>query len=157
VRSVAETWLPGGKDMFVQTSTSQLTDLQSFLTQMVAVSVAVERVIEILKQTIGTIPFINWIFTSNPNSTRDSWRCAVIHLVSAGIGALIAELSGITVPGVSDKAVSYVLIGLLSAGGSAFWNHALDLVKAAKVQKEQTAKMAVATTNGLPTASAVNL
>lgn len=130
--------------------------MQSFLAAILAVSVAVERVIEILKQTLGTIPFIGWLFTPNANKNQESWRCALIHLLSAALGAGIAAYSRITVPGLSAD-FSYPLIGLLAAGGSAFWNHALDLVKATKVQKEQTAKVAVATTSGLKDASAVNL
>jgi hypothetical protein len=153
--------------MFMQTPAPQPTDLQSFLTTIAAVSVAVERVVEILKQTIGTVPIIKWVFTNNTDAKQNSWRCAVIHLLSAGIGGAIAACSKITLNFVhafgsctGPKCIAvftYVLIGLLSAGGSAFWNHALDLVKASKVQKEQTAKMAVATTSGIASASAVNL
>jgi hypothetical protein len=143
--------------MLLQTSTGQPLDLQSFLATILAVSVAVERVVEILKQTVGTIPLVDWLFTDNSNSKMESRRCALILLLSAVIGGVIAKVSQITVPGLSNDVVGYVLIGLLAAGGSAFWNHALDLVKAAKVQKEQTAKAAVATTNGMKDASAVNL
>jgi hypothetical protein len=34
---------------------------------------------------------------------------------------------------------SWAITGILASGGSAFWNHALDLIKATKVQQEQQA------------------
>ncbi len=37
------------------------------------------------------------------------------------------------------KAGSFLVTGVLASGGSAFWNHALDLLKATKVQQEQKA------------------
>jgi len=143
------------------------SNLQSFLATIMAVSIAVERVVEILKQTFGNTPILAWLFTPLADRKKEALRCASIHLLSAVIGGLIAGASQITIPFLtslgasaskdSNNAFGYIVIGLLSAGGSAFWNHALDLIKAAKVQQEQSAKVAVATTSQIPPASSVNL
>jgi hypothetical protein len=39
--------------------------------------------------------------------------------------------------------MSWAIGGLLVSGGSAFWNHLLDILKAAKVQREALANAAV--------------
>jgi hypothetical protein len=35
--------------------------------------------------------------------------------------------------------MGWIISGFLVSGGSAFWNHVLDILKATKVQKEQLA------------------
>jgi hypothetical protein len=49
------------------------------------------------------------------------------------IPRLASGWAGLTTP---QNWLSWILSGLLVSGGSAFWNHALDLVQATKVQKE---------------------
>jgi hypothetical protein len=39
--------------------------------------------------------------------------------------------------------LSWVISGILVSGGSAFWNHLLDILQAAKVQKEKLANSPV--------------
>jgi drug/metabolite transporter (DMT)-like permease len=46
--------------------------------------------------------------------------------------------------------LSWILSGLLVSGGSAFWNHALDIVQAAKVQKEQAVNAALPAGQKIP-------
>jgi hypothetical protein len=38
--------------------------------------------------------------------------------------------------------VAFTVAALLTSAGSAFWNHALDILKATKVNKEQVAILA---------------
>jgi hypothetical protein len=60
------------------------------------------------------------------------------------VGGVIAGMTDIQIPQhARHPYFSYAVVGLLSSGGSAFWNHALDLMQAAKVQKEVDARLAV--------------
>ncbi|MBB5055475.1 hypothetical protein HDF16_000144 [Granulicella aggregans] len=138
-------------------------NLQSLVATSLALSVAVERVIEILKQSVGATPLFAWLFAPSTNPQMESWRCTAIHLLSALIGGAIAKFSGIDILsslGASAGAhpvLSYGVMGLLSAGGSAFWNHALDLIKAVKIDKEDTARARVAADYHLSDPKVVNL
>lgn len=112
----------------------------TFLATMAALSVAVERVVEILKQMFGTFPIIRLLFTPRRTQRAENFRCACMYLLSATVGGLIAGFGHIDIlPNAHRPYFSYALAGLLSSGGSAFWNHALDLIQATKVQKEEVA------------------
>jgi len=101
---------------------------------MVGLSVATERATQALKQAIPS------------KLTVPGWA---IHLCSFLIGTGVVGFSGLNplnIHGLTSGPdvltnpqnwLSWVLSGLLVSGGSAFWNHALDIVQATKVQKEQ--------------------
>jgi hypothetical protein len=123
-----------------------ITVLTSFLTMMVAISVASERMVEILK---GWFPNF-YLFASKSDPTQEMRRGAFVHVLAGICGAIVAWLGHLDVfAGIGSSSVpswvSCAGAGLLASGGSAFWNHALDLIRAAKVNKEQTAIRAVAT------------
>ena len=116
----------------------------TILATIAALSVAVERVVEILKQMFGSWPLIRLLFTPCKTQSRENVRCACLYLLSGTVGGVIAGVSGIQIPqNARHPYFSYAVVGLLSSGGSAFWNHALDLMQAAKVQKEADARDAV--------------
>ena len=127
-------------------------NLSTFITTIIALSVAVERVVEILKQTLGSTPIGSWLFAAKPASPNlEKLRCAGLYILSGTLGLLISVYSGLgtTIPIHSSHPwMGDVLMGLLSSGGSSFWNHALDIVKASKVIKEQAADTAVANNEG---------
>ena len=130
--------------------------IPTILTTMAGLSVASERVTETLKQSL----------------------CGMTtKMTPAGQTAFfqaLAILSGIGVVGLSHadpldivknwgywgeghvphfgRLVSIFGTGLLVAGGSAFWNHLLDIVKAAKVNTEQTANVKLAADGKKPIA-----
>lgn len=116
-------------------------------TTMAAISVAVERIVEILK---GWFPgFI--LFRTLPDTKPEMERVAWLHVFSGGLGALVAYVSHIHVlDGITSTssphsvALECALAGLLASGGSAMWNHILDLLKAVKIQREQGAVAVVA-------------
>jgi hypothetical protein len=122
--------------------------LSPFITTVLALSVAVERVVEVLKQTLGSTPMGSWLFAAKPSSPGlENLRCAGLYVLSGVIGSLISVYSGLgsTIPIHSSHPwMGDILMGLLSSGGSSFWNHALDIMKASKVVKEQAAVTAVA-------------
>src|ERR1700733_488073 len=97
-----------------------LTVLTHFVTLMLAISIAAERMVEILK---GWLPNF-WLFKTNPNSTKKAIRCAWIHVLAGVCGALVAGFSKVNVfAGLNGNAVpdpwcSSLAAGLLASGGS---------------------------------------
>ena len=128
--------------LFLEASMDVLT---AFLSMTLAISIAAERMVEILK---GMLPNLG-LFKMNPDAAKESQRCAWIHVLAGGCGALVAWLgnlnifSGLSGGGTIQPWISYAGAGLLASGGSAFWNHALDMIKAAKITQEQGAIAAV--------------
>jgi hypothetical protein len=139
-----------------------MDSLTSFLSIIAAVSVAVERIVEILK---GLLPK-TWLFEPKTDPPLESFRCAMLHVLAGICGAAVAAVSKVDVwhrlnqfqvPGQQPHWYywwgSYAFTGLLSSGGSAMWNHALDILKATKVKQEQGAK-ALAANNAAQSAAA---
>lgn len=124
--------------------------LSALVATILAVSIASERLVEILK---GLFPG-SWLFeprTGNPEARR----CAAIHVLAGLCGVFVAWASGIDIlallgmshspnGGSAFHMLGYAVVGLLASGGSAFWNHVLDILQAAKVQQEQQATAVVA-------------
>ncbi len=118
------------------TSPSQV--LTTFVTAMVGLSVATERVTDTIKQ---------WIWgdgTPNPK-TAPGW----VQFIAILSGIFVSALSGLNPLNVAgfnayawNKPNTWavcIVSGILASGGSAFWNHLLDILQAAKVQKENLA------------------
>ena len=113
-----------------------MNNLTAFVTLVGAMSVAVEREVEILK---GMIPLL----AQQRQGKAEGVRRASMQTLSCIVGAAIAagaqsEIAS-TVPGLAaDKIgwLSYLVIGLLVSGGSGLWNHILDIVQAMKINKE---------------------
>ena len=122
-----------------------LDKLAALVSTLLALSLAVERVIEILKGMLAKY----WLFREDTESSKEQKRCALIHILSALIGCVIAGLGHIAIIGswnfehYLDNTGNVLLVGLLSSWGSAFWNHILDILKAMKVDKEVKAKLAL--------------
>lgn len=124
--------------------------LSALVTTILAVSIASERIVEILK---GLFP-VSWLFAPR-SGNPEARRCAAIHVLAGLCGAFVAWASGIDILMLLDishnattrsasHVLGYAVVGLLASGGSAFWNHVLDILQAAKVQQEQQATAAVA-------------
>lgn len=105
----------------------------SALTLIIAVSIAVERVTEILKQMV---PPLGREITAD--AKRENWRRAALQMLAAGIGMGIAWMGNLSL-GSHGGPSTFVIIGLMASGGSGFWNHALDAVRAMKVNAEKNA------------------
>src|SRR5580693_8871879 len=106
-----------------------MNQLQALLALLVTLSVSVERVVEMLK---GIIPKL-----ADKWPTGDNIRCAILQLIAASVGFCIAWQAHIKIdsfPNLPDLA-TWILLGLLSSGGSGVWNHALDIVQAVKQGK----------------------
>lgn len=127
--------------------------LSVLVATILAVSVASERIVEILKGLFPTL----WPF-SPATGTAEARRTAGIHILAGLAGAFVAWASGINLLamlGLSGNAaggaiytvLGYVVVGLLASGGSAFWNQVLDIMQAAKVQQEQKTSAMLAANN----------
>jgi hypothetical protein len=136
---------------------SDLTgSLTLFLTQMIGLSVAAERVTETLKQWVG--PWMKgW--------SQDRYAAA-IQCIAVLSGMAVTAMSGLNplkIPLANpfdwfNRAdwLSWCVTGILVSGGSAFWNHLLDILQATKVQKEQLANLASSAAANAAVNTAVN-
>lgn len=121
--------------------------LTKFITMMMAISIASERVVEMLKGWFPGFP----LFKPLSDPQKESQRIAFMHLLSGVVGSIVAAVSHVNVfsllpvvkpadpkpvETLGHMILSYIVCGLLASGGSAFWNHALDIIKAVKVQQE---------------------
>jgi hypothetical protein len=132
-----------------------MTTLSSFIVIMLAISLSAERIVEILKGWMSD----RWLFRSQADPVQEARRCSWIHCLSGVCGGITAAVSHIDLFRIigsrwGDHAhgpmhtvywiSSCSMAGALSSGGSAFWNHALDILRASKVRQEQDAIDAVA-------------
>ena len=112
-----------------------MDQISAALTNVISVSIAVERVIEILKQMIPALG------TELADPTREGWRHGGLQILAAAIGTGIASYGHLQL-GVHNDPATHILIGLLSSGGSAFWSHALGAMRAFKISKEAETEQA---------------
>ena len=108
-------------------ATVELSDLIAYV---VALSIASERLVEIIK---GMIPFLR---KKAESAEREYLRHAALHLLAVGAGMLTAHLA---MPAVSELVPAQwqnfpgiVALGLLASGGSSLWNSVLDYAGAVK-------------------------
>jgi len=106
-----------------------MDEIAKALTLVAGVSIAVERVTEILKQMIPGLA------DERSNPRIENLRRAGVQILACTVGTFIAWQGHLQLAS-HEGAVAYVLIGAMSSGGSAFWNHALDVVRATKLTKE---------------------
>jgi hypothetical protein len=130
-----------------------LNTLPSIITLLIALSVATERVVEIIK---GFWPYANQTKT-DPN--QEAKRQAVVQALAVGGGILVALLSWPIVrqvlpqDGTISKGSAVLALGFLASGGSGFWNSILGYVLRMKDLQSATADAAerqVASTRPLP-------
>lgn len=104
--------------------------LYALVALLVALSVASERLVEIIK---GAIPSLN---KENPDTTREGWRRAAIQslAVICGIGTAFFAHPALAkvLPQPWDNKATYLALGFLTSGGSGFWNGILGYVQNVK-------------------------
>jgi hypothetical protein len=137
--------------MQITQQTIQAINVTQFAMLMAALSLGVERAVETLK---GLVPVLGTPIVAPANASdadkaaakkKDELRGAVVRLIAIafGIGAAIAAKTQIvsTAPFLTDLgSLGYVIVGLLTSGGSAFWNHIIDILGALKTQQENKAQ-----------------
>ncbi len=107
-----------------------LTELSDLIAYIVALSIAAERFVEIIK---GTIPFLD---KKAETEDLERWRRVTLQLLAVAAGMLTAHLA---MPSVSEIVPAswqsfpgIVALGLLASGGSSLWNSVLDYASAVK-------------------------
>lgn len=130
-------------------------DLSSFTATLAALSVASERLTEIIKGTLVAIPYIptGWLETKQTvapvpavpgapaaapqvNQAAEARRQLFIHILSGLAGIATAQIAkgnmGEPLNQWAQSLGGNVLIGVLVSGGSGLWNSFGTYVKAAK-------------------------
>jgi len=116
-----------------------MDSLENFIQLLIALSVASERLVEIIK---GFWPFLN---KTNTDATKEGWRRAILQIlavISGIVTALLAQ-SYITdaIPDGWDRPLGLVVLGLLASGGAGFWNVILSyLLQVKNLKKRVVAK-----------------
>jgi hypothetical protein len=107
-----------------------LATLSTIVTLLIALSVAAERLVEIIK---GLIPFLS---QQNSDAVKESWRQAALQAMAVAAGIVTALLTAPMlphiVPGLGNNLLVLLALGLLVSGGSGFWHSIQDYVNALK-------------------------
>lgn len=114
--------------------------LYALVTLLVALSLASERLVEIVK---GMSSFLN---TENPDAGKERLRRLSLHLLAVAAGILTALLAGAAFPNAAqsqniDRFWGTLVLGLLASGGSSFWNSILTyLLKVKDIKEAESAQ-----------------
>ena len=126
-----------------------MNDLSTAVAVLIALSVASERLVEIVK---GWIPYLNKKYEANPKKTpqnkkeyfeSEGVRKAIIQLMAVAAGivtALLAKPAIVSVLPSWDSSAHFLALGLLTSGGSGFWNSIQSSVLQMKTGKGGQAK-----------------
>jgi len=118
-----------------------LNSLPAVITLLVALSMATERAVEIVKSLVP------WLDLVRPEPVSEGRRRAAIQALAVGFGVVITYLAWPVVAQVmaasAPKPSTVAALGLLASGGSAFWNSLLGIVLNLKVEKGAEARAAV--------------
>ena len=128
-------WVPVGSPI---EEVRKVETLPTIVTLLIALSVASERLVEIIK---GVIPFLN---QQNQNATQEGWRRAAVQAMAvvAGIVTALLARSAITdvVPKAWQSTSGILALGLLASGGSGLWNAVLGYLLQVKDLKKLDVK-----------------
>lgn len=108
-------------------------DISKLLGVLAALSVATERITEVIK----TMPVLSeWFATEKKDPHREELRKLSIHLLAIAIGTILAsqlpKVDGLP----SDHWYYFLIYGAMVSGGSGVWNSALDIAREFNKQKQ---------------------
>lgn len=112
--------------------------LTNFLSFFAALSLATERITEIIK---GMPLLSRWLAVQQPaSSSKEEFRQASIHIVALSVGTALAYLTRDQVSSLTGmhnlSNWMYVLMGAMACGGSSMANSVLDIVSEVNHQKQ---------------------
>ncbi len=112
--------------------------LSTIVTLLIALSIASERLVEIVK---GVFPFLN---QQSQNVTKEGWRRAALQAMAvvAGVATTLLARSAITdvIPHAWQSTTGILALGLLASGGSGLWNAVLGYLLQVKDLKKLDVK-----------------
>lgn len=115
-----------------------MESLTNFVTLLLALSIASERLVEIIKNAIP------WLNHKNSDPKREGWRKSILQGMALVAGILTAWLAGPAlgdqVAGVWKTTPGLLALGLLTSGGSGMWNSLLSYLLNLKNFKAAQAK-----------------
>ncbi len=117
-----------------------LNSLPAIVTLLIALSVATERFVEIVKG------FVPWLDEASLNRRREAHRRAWLQILAAtgGVGItvvtwpVVSEVIGEAGTGPATPSINWptvLALGFLASGGSGFWNSILTYVTSMKELK----------------------
>ena len=113
-------------------------DITKLISFFAALSVATERVTEIIKG----LPILSDWFAVDKSGVQEELRKVSVQLIAVASGAFVSYLVGTAVgdqskiPFADHKLLFSLVSGLLASGGSGVWNSALDIVREVNTQKQ---------------------
>jgi drug/metabolite transporter (DMT)-like permease len=111
-----------------------VSKLSAIIAILVALSVASERLVEIVKNLIP------WLNQQLDDPMREGWRRAALQILAVGAGIVTALLARPAMEGVAPEGWTewpgVLALGLLASGGSGFWNSVQTYVSKAKDLKK---------------------
>jgi hypothetical protein len=110
--------------------------LSTVVAHELVLSVALERVVEILK---GVLPFWPFAGSRSPSSTAYRLRSAAMIVITTAIATGFCWKFRMNVLHIQHVRSGYIAAGLAGAFGAAFWNNLLGLMRAARYEKEASA------------------
>jgi len=115
----------------------KITSLLSFFA---ALSVATERITEIIKGLPG---LSNWFAATDKTGTTEEFRKVSVQIVAVLAGTLVSYVvrepvaKQLNISDASQISFSwYLILGAVASGGSGIWNSALDIVREVNTQKQ---------------------
>jgi hypothetical protein len=115
-----------------------MTKISTVVSLLIALSIASERLVEIVK---GCIPALD---QPRVDPTAEGRRRAVLQLLAVVAGIVTAFLASGIIPSELHEAttpLATIALGLLASGGSGFWNSILTYVGKVKDVKSLEASM----------------
>jgi hypothetical protein len=112
-------------------------NLIAIVTLLIALSVASERLVDIVK---GLVPFLN---VQNKDAKKEGWRKTILQVMAVISGIITAFLARGTItsaiPEIFQTTSGILGLGLLASGGSGLWNAVLTYLLQVKNLKKATA------------------
>lgn len=127
------------------------SDLESIIGLLLAVSIASERLVEIIK---GYFP---WLNEEKQDPISEGHRKSALQMLAVAAGIVTAFLAqpilADSLSSMKNQGLAILSVGLLASGGSAFWNAILSYMLQVKNIKKQEANASLSkhskTLNGI--------
>lgn len=101
-----------------------MDSLINFVTLLITLSIASERLVEIIKNAVP------WLNNRNSDPKKEGWRRSILQAMAVIAGILTAYLVGPflgdLVSGAWKSVPGLIALGLLVSGGSGLWNTVLS-------------------------------